>query len=589
MPAFRPLAEAFPQASEVEWRAHAERGKGGLDRLVSTSIDGLPIGPVHPAGSGPVLAMRPPGSPWTVVQRIDRGDDDAIRAEIGAALRGGATGIELVFASGTATYGRGIAPGIVLAEIIPEVQATVRLDAGEETPRLALNLAGSGVAVVSAYDPVATMAARGGLARPIEESAAGIATLIDSLEQRALADVAFVADGRAWHDGGASEVQELAIVVASAVANMRLLGTLGVAADRAFRHMGVALSADAEQFLTLAKFRAVRLLFARLAEVVGVSRSRPPVHAQTAWRMLSRREPTMNMVRSTTAAFAAAAGGADSVTVLSPLFEAEPFNARMARNVQSILIEESSLYRAGDPGAGSGAVEALTGELAAAAWELFTRIEGEGGLHAAVASGSIQCEVAAMRDKRLDKVVRRQFPLVGVNVHVDRRTVASAVAPVAVSRGGAGISPLRLVRLAEPFERLCARSIDSSGRRRVVLLVDSGRAEDPAASGDAFAAGGFEVFSMTDRHSAGSLGEVLASSGAEVACIVVGGDGWEAAAEAASQLRAAGARVVVAATGASEDAPAGTFDALLTPATDVVSLLSQVLDRIAERHENGQS
>ena len=111
--------------------------------------------------------------------------------------------------------------------------------------------------------------------------------------------------------------------------------------------------------------------------------------------MLSRREPTMNMVRATTAAFAAATGGADSVTVLSPLFEEEPFNARMARNTQTILLEESSLYRAGDPGAGAGAVEALTGELAAAAWELFTRNRrrrrtdrgGEVGLHPAHSGG----------------------------------------------------------------------------------------------------------------------------------------------------------------------------------------------------------
>jgi methylmalonyl-CoA mutase len=590
MPAFRPLAEGFSQTSEAEWRGLAERGKAGSSgRLTSASIDGLPIGPIHAAGSGPVLAMRPPGAPWTIVQRIDRGNASAIRADIGAALRGGATGIELVFSSTPATHGRGIDPDADLAEILSGLHAILRLDAGEETPSLALRFALPGTAIVAAYDPVVTMAARGRLARPIEEPVAGIATLIDSMDRDSRAGLAFIADGRPWHDGGASEVQELAAVLGSAVATLRLLGAQGVEPGRAFRRLGVALSADADQFLTIAKFRAARLLLARLAEVTGLDAVRPPVHAETAWRMLSRREPTMNMVRATTAAFAAATGGADSVTVLSPLFEEEPFNHRMARNTQTILIEESSLYRAGDPGAGAGAVEALTGELAAAAWELFTQIEGDGGLIAAVRSGSIQRAVAAMRDSRLDKVMRRQIPLVGVNVHVDRNAETPPVAAAPATAERTDSAPLRRVRLAEPFERLCARSIDRNGRQRSVLLIRAGRGDDPAASGDAFAAGGFEVISADYPGPHGSLGEALARSGAQVACVVAEADGSEAAADAASQLRAAGARVVVAAAASSDGAPADSFDAVLTADTDVVALLSDVLDRIAEPGKNGQS
>ena len=150
-------------------------------------------------------------------------------------------------------------------------------------------------------------------------------------------------------------------------------------------------------------------------------------------------------------------------------------------------------------------------------------------------------------------------------------------------------APLRPIRLAEPFERLCARSIDGNGRRRSVLLVSAGRGDDPAASADAFAAGGFEVISADYPGPHGSLGEALARSGAQVACVVVAADGWEAAADAASQFRAAGARVVMAAAAASDGASAGSFDAVLTAGTDVVSLLSDVLDRIAEPGKNGQS
>jgi methylmalonyl-CoA mutase N-terminal domain/subunit len=135
--------------------------------------------------------------------------------------------------------------------------------------------------------------------------------------------------------------------------------------------------------------------------------------------MLGAREPMMDLVRATTGAFAAAAGGADAITVLPPMIADRAFAARMARNVQLILGEESSLARTADPGAGSGAVEALTAQLAAEAWGLFTRIEAEGGLAAAIRTGSILEAVATARDGRLEAVARRRIPLVGINVNVD--------------------------------------------------------------------------------------------------------------------------------------------------------------------------
>ena len=297
----------------------------------------------------------------------------------------------------------------------------------------------------------------------------------------------------------------------------------------------------------------------------------------------------MNMVRATTAAFAAATGGADSVTVLSPLFEEEPFNARMARNTQTILIEESSLYRAGDPGAGAGAVEALTGELAAAAWQLFTRIEGDGGLIAAVRSGSIQRTVAAMRDSRLDKVVRRQIPLVGVNVHVDRNAVIPPVppAPATAESDRFGAAP------AGPAGGAVREAVRPQHRQERAPAV---RAPGPCRS----------------RRRSGGIGGCLRgrrfrsdfrrlSRSARLprrgACTL--GSAGRLRRRRRGWLRGSRRRgiptsrrrreVVVAAASSSDDAPHGGFDALLTPDTDVVSLCSDVLDRIAESGKNGHS
>ena len=354
---FRSLVSGlFATASLADWREVARRGKSaGLKRLTSTTMDGLPVGPLYAPGDGPVLPMRASGTPWSIVQRIDDGDGTRLRDEIAAAMEGGATGIELVFRSGLATHGRaGLDPERDLGDLLSGPGHALRIDAGELAPRLAGRFASANGIVVAAFDPLAAMALRGGLSRPLAKCIDEIGDLVRSQDRDGRPGVAFVADGRPWHDGGASEVQELAAALASGVTTLRLLESAGTARDRAWGRMGVTLSADADQFLTLAKFRAARLLFARLAELLGVDRGPPPVHAETSWRMLSRREPTMNMIRATTAVFAAAAGGADSITVLPPLFGDEAFDARMARNTQSILLGESWLDRADAPGAGAG-------------------------------------------------------------------------------------------------------------------------------------------------------------------------------------------------------------------------------------------
>jgi methylmalonyl-CoA mutase len=170
-------------------------------------------------------------------------------------------------------------------------------------------------------------------------------------------------------------------------------------------------------FATIAKFRAARLLLARLAEVIGSDASKVAIHAETAWRSLARIEPEVNVLRATVAAVGAIAGGAQSLTVL-------PFDAggsadrlRLARNTQLIAAHEAHLERVADPGRGSGIIEALTTELAAKAWERFQHLESGGGIIGLVASRAIFKELADRRDERRDRVANGAMPLVGVNVH----------------------------------------------------------------------------------------------------------------------------------------------------------------------------
>src|SRR5262249_45822957 len=161
-----------------------------------------------------------------------------------------------------------------------------------------------------------------------------------------------VADGRVVHGAGGTETQELAYVIAAAVTYLRTLEAHGIALDDARRMIFFRLAADADQFLTIAKFRALRMIWARVEESCGLTPEPTFIAAEIAWRMMTRNDPQVNILRTTIATFAAAVGGADAITVLpftSALGLPDAFARRIARNTQLILIEEAGIGRVADP------------------------------------------------------------------------------------------------------------------------------------------------------------------------------------------------------------------------------------------------
>ena len=578
MDEFERLAGGFQPASEQDWQSLAAKGdKDRLSRLRSRSMDGIPVGPLYVPHRGPILAMRPAAAPWRVLRRVVA-EDGATGRTSQIPLEEDPCGVQFLFIPISAADCRTPDSEARAAAALSEIASTLSgadlplwIDAGSATPRF-VRLAASHGRVNAVYDPLAALAAATGATDPTADFAA-IGEMIRSGRE----GLSVTADGRPWHNGGATEVQELGIVLASAVAALRFLGDETIHPETAWQRLGIWLAADADQFLTIAKFRAARLLLARLAEVAGLDGS-PPIQGETSWRMLGAREPTMNLVRATTAAFAAAVGGADAIAVLPPMLEDEDLSARMARNVQLILLEEAALARSADPGAGSGAVEDLTARLAADAWALFTRIEAEGGLPAAIRSGSIVGAVAHARDARLEAVARRRLPMVGVNVNVDPDAPLPVLDPADTRTDvPADAGRLRPVRLAEPFERLAVRLAEAMGGEPAVVFR-AGKGGDPDLA-DALAALGIRA-------------RFLASVDAletppRLACIIVGEGGEAQAAETAARLRAAGARVLVAALAGSEITP-GWCDAIITPDADLNAIMAGLLDRIADRQEKGQ-
>ena len=179
--------------------------------------------------------------------------------------------------------------------------------------------------------------------------------------------------------------------------------------------------------------------------------------------MMTKRDPYVNILRTTIATFSAGVGGADAVLVLpftAALGLPDRFARRIARNIQLLLLEESNVAKVGDPTAGSGAIEDLTEKLCRTAWTQFQEIEASGGAGAALEAGIIQQRIAAVRAEREAAAARRKDSLTGTSDFPNLAETPVAVLdvpPAAAKAQSVSITfpALPRIRLAEPFER-CA-------------------------------------------------------------------------------------------------------------------------------------
>ncbi|MFD5231598.1 methylmalonyl-CoA mutase family protein [Streptomyces qaidamensis] len=386
---------------------------------------------------------------------------------------------------------------------------------------------------------------------------------------------ALTVDALPYHEAGGSAAQELGCSLATAVAYLRELTGAGLGVEQACAQLEFRYAATADQFLTIAKLRAARRLWARVAEVCGAPRAGAQLqHVVTSPVMMTRRDPWVNMLRSTIATLAAGAGGADAVTVL-PFDHAlglpDAFARRIARNTSTILIEESHLARVIDPAGGSWYVERLTDELAHAGWEFFRRIERLGGQAAALRSGDLAQDLAETWQARTGRLAKRREPITGVSEFpfLAEKPVVRESAPEQPSGG------LPRVRRDEAYEALRARSdahLAVTGSRPRIFLAALGPAAAHTArltfASNLFQAGGIEPVTEGGFEESGASEAVLCSSDAL----------YEEQAEAvAGQLKAAGAAHVFLA-GRPGDHPG--VDGYVFAGCDAVAVLSATLDRM---------
>ncbi|MFC4004152.1 methylmalonyl-CoA mutase family protein [Prauserella oleivorans] len=567
--------------------------------LATRTYDGIDIQPLYTAedaappagfpGLPPFVRGRKPEgnviTGWDVRSRHGHADPAAVNKAVLADLENGVNSVWL-------RLGADALPLEGLADALNEVYldlAPVVLDAGEDYEAAAEALlavhsergvpAGEVGGNIGA-DPIG-LHAQTGRAHEVGPAAALAARIAGQYPR--LRTIAV--DALPYHEAGGSDAQELGASIATGVAYLRALTESGLDVETAASQLEFRYAATVDQFLTIAKLRAARRLWARVLEVSGAPGVGMSQHAVTSPAMLTQRDPWVNILRTTIAAFSAGVGGADAVTVLpfdGAIGLPDNFSLRLARNTQTILLEESKLAGVIDPAGGSFYVENLTDELARAAWREFTAIEKAGGIVAELSSGALAARLAETWDARSRRIATRQDPITGVSEFplLDEKPVERPPLPSGVDGGG-----LPRVRYAQAYERLRDRSdahLAEHGSRPKVFLATLGPLSAHTAratfASNLFQAGGIEPVNPGVTDGLDGLVRAFRDSGTTVACLC-GSDATyaEQAAGAAKALREAGAtEVLLAGKPADHDGVTG----YVHTGCDALAVLTATLDKL---------
>jgi methylmalonyl-CoA mutase len=613
------LIPEFEPATRQAWLALVDkvlRGSGFEQRLVSHTADGLSVEPLYTRSDGvagmtaPRTAYFPGG--WDIRQRYAEPDPKAANAAILDDLAGGVTSLLLqIRAPGQAGLSYAAEPLEAALDGVFLEGCAVALDARENT----MDAAGSLIELwrqrgigenqrrgAFNYDPLGVLARTGTLYYPAPR-ACEIAAKFAS-DCRTMSNVtALLADGRPYHEAGAGEAQELAAMLATLVAYLRACETAGVRPRTSFPKIALALAADADLFLTIAKLRATRKLAARIAEACGASHAadRMPLWAATSERMMAKRDPWVNMLRTAIACTGAALGGADAITVLPYTFllgRPDAFARRIARNTHLVLQAESGLGRVTDAAHGAWFIEKMTDELAHKSWGLFQAIEERGGMGAALESGLIQAEVARTASSRADNIATLRQELTGVSAFPRLADDGVEVAPhppaEPIVKGGTSVTPLLARRLAEPFETLREASdahLAATGKRPQVFLACLGEVAAHAARAtwtvNFLTAGGIEAIVSDGLNTSTEAGQAFSESGASLACLCASDAVYDELAEATiGALKAAGARQVLLAgrPRQKEALEAAGLDGSIFAGSNALACLARIYDALGISH-----
>jgi len=547
------LLDDFPVPDLEVWRDEVVRllkGTSFEKKMLTRTLDGLTLKPIYTAADTAELNehLVPPGyfpylrgteAPqetavhWEVAQELTGTDPAELNRQLRHDLQRGQTAANLVLESAvTADQLDTALAGVDLTQV------PLYLDTGTGGPDFELLLTdlcrrrgtdpGQLRGAVGS-DPLAQLARHGALPVSLEQARDHQARLCRWASATAPGLRTIMVRGDVWHEAGAGAAQELACAMAAAVETLRRLEERELGVDQAVGRFRFIFSVDTDFFGGIAKFRAARLLWAR---IVGACGGRGPsaklyFHARSSGWSQTCFDPHTNILRATTQAFAAIAGGCQSLH-LAPFDQCRglpgELSRRLARNTQLVLRDESNFHRVADPAGGSWYVETLTRQQADRAWELFQELECAGGMTEALRRGIPQQMAARTAALRRQRLADRRDVLVGTNRYplAGEAPAEHPVPEIGAAVPGGEVETVPTLRGGAPFEALRTR-VTIGGPQRVLLA-----AMGPPAGYMArlefvrsfYQVGGFEV--LGDRHfeTADEVTAAVAEQQPAAVCIV---------------------------------------------------------------------
>jgi len=344
--------------------------------------------------------------------------------------------------------------------------------------------------------------------------------------------------GAVYHEGGANASQEVAYVMAGAIEIINALQDRGLDIDDFARAVRFEFELGSNFFMEIAKIRAAREVWARIAEEFSggecdVETAKASIFGRTSRFTKTVYDPYVNMLRNSTEAFSAVIGGVDGLTVGcfdEAVRDGDEFSRRAARNSQIMLREEFHLLRPIDPAGGSWYIESLTDSLAEKIWETIQDIQKDGGILACAKSGKIQKAIEEVLEERFKKLSTRSDRAVGTNMYPN-----TTETPLPGSRPGKGgcaicegadITPIKPRRWTERFDELRGRTEayrDRTGDNVKIFLANMGPLSQHKARAD-FITGfmevaNFEILKNDGFPTTDACAEAAAASGADIAVI----------------------------------------------------------------------
>ena len=514
----------FDSSTNEEWKDKIIKELKGVDysKLIWKSPEGIEIKPFYTRTDLDSVSkfdhFSQENNSWDISPEIFIEDEESANLLAIDALKNGANAITFVLLDKTRNdrcfFINESEQLSKLLKDLPVENIKIRFTSGRKTPVLCKliedflskqGLDPKKAKFILDYDPIDFLTIQGRFFDSEENDFLKIAELIDHCSIQLPQSRILGISGYLFHNAGATLVQELAFSLAIASEYLSILSEKGISIQNISKQLTFNFGLGSVYFMEIAKLRASRFLYNKLLNAFDPECSTPMfINSVSSEFNKSTCDPYTNLLRNTTEAMSAIIGGTDSLSLKpfdSTYSFSTDFSNRLARNIQSLLKDEVHLDKVIDPSAGSYFIENLTQSFIEETWNLFLKIEEQGGYIKAFKEGWIQQQVKESQNKRKDALANRKEILLGVNQFPDlneklKSRVTSSPEKRKPSEKEKIAEPIKVFRAAEEFENLRLTTENLTNIPKVFLFTYGNLAHRKARAfftTNFFGCAGFEI------------------------------------------------------------------------------------------------